>query len=429
MQALADEADRDINAYAYKIKKLSDRLEQIARAFEDADQAELAGDFAWALIMREMVERGEIPTSDWFQWLETFNRPPWISPGEWRMLDHGDRWEILLAARRAYDAQNERIARMRTPPWEKDPNWLWGVGGINPQLFEGKYFPDMDIAGYQTYVEQVKQEYEQHWADFLDKQAVYKFGVGDDLTEAFLIYMFGLEGAAAYGVEVHFYDDGRFKGSVVAGDQRILQNPLDMIEIYIVGDRAQDINLGVIEGFEGSYVGIVHTNLCGEITSAVTMGVDPIDALIKFEGVGEGAAILADPSMGTNPTDIIRLYEEYGWEGQPIGYGADPEPWKDYPPAMENLNEYLQEGKAVITLVNLNTSSGYLEPTDVDADASHWVAVLQTVETASGEDFVRITTLTITGKNGYLMMTLRAHGNFMASTIEEVTEWGPTIEQ
>jgi len=214
--------------------------------------------------------------------------------------------------------------------------------------------------------------------------------VGDDLTEAFLIYMFGLEGAAEYGVEVYFYDDSRFKGSVVEDNQRILQNPLEMIEIYIVGDNAQDLNLGAIEGFEGSYVGIVHKNLCGEITSAVTMGVDPIEALIKFEGVGEGAAILANPAMGTNVVDLIRLYEEYGWEGQPIGYAADPDLWKDYPPTMENLTEYLQEGKAVVTLVNLNTSNGYLEPGDVQTDASHWVAVLQTVETRSGDEFVRI---------------------------------------
>jgi hypothetical protein len=57
---------------------------------------------------------------------------------------------------------------------------------------------------------------------------------------------------------------------------------------------------------------------------------------------------------------------------------------------MQNLHDYLVDGKVVIPLVNLNTNNGYLEPGDIHADASHWVAVLQTVETRTGEEFVRI---------------------------------------
>lgn len=390
VQALADEANHDINAYIHEVKNLSRRLEKIAKAFEDADQAELAGDFAWALIMREMVERGEIPTGDWFQWRQTISRPPWISPAVWRRLNREERAEIVLAARRAYDAQNERIARLRTPPWEKDPGWLWIVAGINPQLLENRYFPDMEIAGIREYKRQLRLEYEQHWSNFLANQAVYKFGVGDDLTEAFLIYMFGLEGAAEYGVEVFYSKDGNFSGAVVAEDQRILENPIDLIRDYIGGVHVQDIKLEAIEGLEGSYAGIVHKNLCGQITSAVTIGVDPIDALIEFEGVPDGSAILSDPSMGTNPTNLIKLLEEYGWEGQAIGYASDPEPWKDYPPTMDNLHDYLCEGKAILPLTNINTSTGFLEPGDIGSDAAHWPSVLQTIKTHNGEEIVRV---------------------------------------
>lgn len=399
VQALADGANHDIYAYIHEVKNLSRRLERIAKAFEDADQAELAGDFAWALIMREMVERGEIPTGDWFQWQQTFSRPPWISPAVWRRLNREERAEIVLAARRAYDAQNDRIARMRTPPWEKDSNWLWGVTGINPHLFESRGLLGVeDISEYEAYLEQVKREYEQEWANFLENQSVYKFGVGDDLTEAFLIYMFGLEGAADYGVEVFYSKDGNFSGAVVAEDQRLLMN--HHYERFSGGDHAQDINLDNIPQFHTQGYGSnyeedfgVHYNLCGEITTAVAIGVDPIDALIEFDGVPGGTEILLDQSEGTDHADLSRLLGEYGWEGERVGNAGDPYPWRDngsWRPKVDQVAQHLSEGRAVIALVNLDTHSDFIEPVDGRSDTTHWVTILQVMNTREGDSVVRI---------------------------------------
>jgi len=142
VQALAAEADHDIRTSASELNTLRQQLGRVAKAFEDADQAVEAGDFAWALIMRGMVERGEIPRGDWFGWRERIIRPPWISPEEWKLLTPEERRELVLEARRAYDTQNARIARMRTPPWEKAPGWLWDITGINPLLMERGVFLD-----------------------------------------------------------------------------------------------------------------------------------------------------------------------------------------------------------------------------------------------------------------------------------------------
>jgi hypothetical protein len=61
-----------------------------------------------------------------------------------------------------------------------------------------------------------------------------------------------------------------------------------------------------------------------------------------------------------------------------------------YPSTMQNLHDCLVDGKVVIPLVNLNTNNSYLEPGDIHADASHWVAVLQKIETNNGVEFVYI---------------------------------------
>jgi len=399
VQALADGANHDIYAYIHEVKNLSRRLEKIAKAFEDADQAELAGDFAWALIMREMVERGEIPTGDWFQWRQTISRPPWISPAVWRRLNREERAEIVLAARRAYDAQNERIARMRTPPWEKDEDWLWRIIGLNPdQLAYLDPRNDGRREAYQDLLDRTRAEYEQHWTDFLEKQAVFKFGVGDDLTEAFLIYMFGLEGAAEYGV-----------GQIVVDNQRLLDNPQERLREFAGGGRAQYINLDRIPNLNNQRFGVdsgermgIHFNLCGELTSAITIGVDPIEALIRFDSINieengvvftDGSAILEDHTMGTDAGDLSALLREYGWQGDRVGNTGDPYPWRDHrswQPKPDQVMSHLDEGRAVIALVNLDTTSTLIEPVNNHTDSTHWVSILQVVQTRDGKSVVRI---------------------------------------
>jgi hypothetical protein len=407
VQALAGEANHDIRTSADELNTLGQRLGCVAKAFEDADQAESVGDFAWALIMREMVERGEIPTGDWFVWRERFVRPPWISPEEWRLLTPEERRELVLEARKAYDAQNARIARMRTPPWEKDLGWLWNIAGLHPLLFEMEHFPDMEIDGIREYMNQLRQEYEQHWADFLANQAVYKFGVGDDLTEAFLIYMFGLEGAMQYGAAAIESSKGEFIGVIVAEDQRITEPfrerlSRDGINIIDLDRNAQDFNLNAIPGFENNNYGSnrmgekgVHFNLCGQIGSALMMEVDPVEALIVFEGIPGGSDILENPHEGTNPNDLIALLAEYGWEGERVGYTGDPYPWRrfngdSFRPKYEQIADHLLNGRGINALVNLDTGSDYIEPLDRTADAGHWSPILQVMTTRDDQQLVRL---------------------------------------
>jgi len=237
--------------------------------------------------------------------------------------------------------------------------------------------------------------------------AVYKFGVGDDLTEAFLIYMFGLEGAVLYGMDARFSDDGSLQGVVVEDDQRLLQN--FEYHRYSGGRHAQDINLDLISQFEGKGNGVnsgdlqgIHYNLCGEITSSVTTGVDPIKALIKFEQIyienygvvyTDGVAILEDHTMGTDAGDLSALMEEYGWHGERVGNADDLYPWRDergWQPKPDQVADHLNNGRAVIALLNLDTITEFIEPVNNRNDASHWVSILQVIETREGDTVVRI---------------------------------------
>jgi len=260
---------------------------------------------------------------------------------------------------------------------------------------------------FKANLEQVKREYEQEWANFLENQSVYKFGVGDDLTEAFLIYMFGLEGAAEYGVEFVHARDGHLLGGISSDEQRLLEDPRPYIDQYLLPDTRhfQDIHIGGIPQFDGLGYGDwkgVHYNLCGEITVAVTIGVEPIEALFRFEGIyieengvvfTDGSAILEDHSMGTDAGDISALLREYGWQGERVGNTGDPYPWRDHrdwQPKADQVAQHLNEGRAVIALVNLDTNSNFVEPVDGHTDATHWVSILQVMETQDGDAVVRI---------------------------------------
>jgi hypothetical protein len=218
--------------------------------------------------------------------------------------------------------------------------------------------------------------------------------------------MFGLEGAAGYGVESMMSSRGEFIGLIVAEDQRLLDPyRLDLEDLGIITEEsrhAQDFNLDVIPEFADKNYGSdrmgeegVHYNLCGQIGSALMMDVDPVEALIVFEGIPGGSDILKNPYEGTNPDDLIALFAEYGWEGERVGYTGDPYPWRrfngdSFRPKFEQVADHLLNGRGLNALVNLDTGSDYIEPLDHTADAGHWSPILQTVTTRDDQQLVRI---------------------------------------
>ena len=211
------EASNPLHRMADHLSGLLDWLRRVTAAFIEADQLEDAGILVWAGLVRDMVESGRVPAmvSSLYEWKGSNVRPPWIDEAAWEKITPEERLEILGQARLEHEQQLARIDRLRTPPWANNEQWLWRVAGVNPNLM-GIYdlLEPGGVHGFQSQLERVRQEYEEKWADFLASQSIYRFAVGDDLSEAFLIYLFGVEGAAEYGV-----------GAIVADDQRLLGIP------------------------------------------------------------------------------------------------------------------------------------------------------------------------------------------------------------
>jgi hypothetical protein len=399
VQAMADQADHDLRILSEEVDELGLWTAHVATGFEEADAAEARGFGEWAALIRSMVEQGLDPVGLMPVWARTLGRPPWIDQADWRDMSWEQRQQIIREYQQAWMEQQARIDRLTTPPWERDERWLWAVAGINPDLagLDGMLEPG-EIREIKDQLVLTRQEYERKWAEFLESQSLYKFGVGDDLSEAFLIYLFGLEGAAAYGLNVHVAPDGTATGGVSSQSQRVLQDY--QFERLSGGNHAQDINLNLIEGFRGKGYGInsgdlagVHYNLCGEIVASVTAGVDPVDGLIAFEQTSRGAEILGDHTVGTNSNELIDLLQEYGWEGERLGNAGDPYPWSDdrgWEPKPDQVGDHLQEGRAVIALVNLEKLNAFVEPVDGRNDATHWVSILQVVTGSDGAASVRI---------------------------------------
>jgi len=212
---LAGAAASRARTFAEELSEHGHWLRNVVTAFEEADAADVVGYGAWAAMIRAMVEEGQDPTSLIPDWARLRGCPPWVSAEDWLMYSADQRRAIINEYQAAYLAQQERIERLRTPPWEKDPDWLWRITGVDPNLMDSLGAASLDdLRAYQEGLDSLRAEWQGYWDDFLESQSLYKFGVGDDLREAFLIYMFGLEGAGEYGV-----------AEVVAADQRILGIP------------------------------------------------------------------------------------------------------------------------------------------------------------------------------------------------------------
>lgn len=377
-----------VRTFAEELADHGHWLRNVVKAFEEADGADVAGYGAWAAMIRTMVEDGQDPTSLIPDWARLRGCPPWISMEDWMMPNGDQRRAIVDEYLAAYQAQQARIERLRTPPWEKDADWLWRITGVDPNLLDSLGAASLDdLLSHQEDLARLRAKWQGYWDEFLESQSLYKFGVGDDLTESFLIYMFGLEGAAEYGVE-----------DIVAADQRILGIP----EFPFPGEAVEQyIDLGKIGAFEGNGY-TVHPNLCGQLVVAATIGQDPEDALIEFNSLDpvkdgsvttDGFAILGNPHQGTGAANLRDLLQEYGWQGDRVGNAGDPYPWYDgrsWEPKPGQVADHLAHGRAVIALVNLDTATQRIDAADGTDDATHWVSVLQIVETRTGESVARI---------------------------------------
>ncbi len=185
-------------------------------------------------------------------------------------------------------------------------------------------------------------------------------------------------------------------------DQRLLETFRErLIEDEIVDEdrHIQDYNLDNIPEFKDKGYGSnrdkdegVHINLCGEIGTAVSIGVYPVDALLKFNDIPGGKNILMDETVGTSHKNLIALFAKYGWEGQSVGHTNDPYQWSDeytLKPKFFQVEDHLKSGRSIEALVNLNTFSNYIEPLDKH-DAPHWAPILQVMTTHDGQEVVRL---------------------------------------
>jgi hypothetical protein len=157
----------------------------------------------------------------------------------------------------------------------------------------------------------------------------------------------------------------------------------------------------------------VHFNLCGELSMAAVLG--PLlgltvnEFLIEFakveftDGAGNtyhGVDILADRDRGMSIDEISTTLESFGSKAEDTGYANSPITWQTaagYAPQHDQLADLIEQGKATIALVNLDTNRylptnelGHVEASDGVADAGHFVVILQTITTAEGEELVRI---------------------------------------
>jgi len=167
------------------------------------------------------------------------------------------------------------------------------------------------------------------------------------------------------------------------------------------GGAAQYLDLSQIPFFAGKRYP-TNYNLCGQLSVAAALGLDPIEVLLVFEDLKPGGGSTTDGALilATNEKTSIRNLEDlihrFGWGTQAIGFETDPLRWREGqlgPPTPERVAELLAQGKAMIALVNLNRRSGKIQDPDLareeEDNTPHW-ASLHEVEWRSEGAFVLV---------------------------------------
>ena len=210
---------------------LGDGLEAKAQAFQEADEVAVAGLTAAGAQLQALVDEGTaLPLMP--AWLRRGERPPWMDEETWWNLPWAERSAILAEARQRWMEAQTRRAALLTPPWEKDPGWLVSMSGMTPEMMRN--LPH-DVG--QNLLAGVRAQYAAEWPRFLASQSMFQFGVATDQSEAFLIYLYGLEGAKRYGVGPNLATDspGRILPDLEMGEYRDPDRP----EVAQYLDRAR----------------------------------------------------------------------------------------------------------------------------------------------------------------------------------------------
>ncbi|RKG75821.1 SH3 domain-containing protein [Corallococcus exercitus] len=149
------------------------------------------------------------------------------------------------------------------------------------------------------------------------------------------------------------------------------------------GSAAQYINL---EKALGPGWRQVHYNLCGPLAVGGSLGMSPKEALTAFKDAGGTNASILNGGGTTKATPLQKVYEARGWT---TGYTSGAATM----PAPEDMARMLEEGKALIALVNIDTdgADGMLrDMADSTKQVSHWVNVRAVEENGNGDWMVRV---------------------------------------
>ena len=152
-----------------------------------------------------------------------------------------------------------------------------------------------------------------------------------------------------------------------------------------------------------------HFNLCGPLIVATLTGEDPMQLLIKMGEDEPYQEFFTDEDPGMLPGIVVRMFRERDWEaGYSIGISNQCD-IEDYagkgnsallgPETRCRLTQWFQGGYYVIAGVNLVSEPRYgivmsdKYPTAVESEfvqTSHYVVILQLVESFDGNLYVRV---------------------------------------
>ncbi|RKH63052.1 SH3 domain-containing protein [Corallococcus aberystwythensis] len=277
------------------------------------------------------------------QWVADGTCPPHIHARMWSAMPKEARDEVIQAAR-------EKVVADAWPMPEFD------VNGPPPSSVDPMVWNHLPPEGKQSL-------FQQEWQAAVREQTALRFnGVPEGGVVAEHPFL---------GVDSPLGDGqvGEWLDSAIGQD----------------GRPAQYLNLGKVLGEGWSQD---HFNLCGPLAVGASLGMSLKEALTAFKDANSASLLSGG---GTTKGDHLgNVYEAKGWT---TDYGAGeasmPEP--------EDMARMLEEGKALIALVNIDTKigdenkDGMLRFFDDSTKAvAHWVNVRAVEENGNGDWTVRV---------------------------------------
>jgi hypothetical protein len=321
---------------SHEMSELSLWLGELARRFEEVDQASLVGiGRLWQLNQALIAEYGDSPLVP--QYLIDGTKPPDFDTYRWFHLPREDREDVI----RYYRQQWANFLASRTP------------GSFRPAAYDADY-----------------------------------------LEEMFMIYMFGLP-ASHFDPET-----GEQTEPFIPNEELYEKPDLpDGTEYYLdktgqIFNMWQYQNLRILTGNENwAYA---HFRLCGIFAAGHAVGVDSmVDVINHFANVNEDMLINNDYMWNY---EIRDLYREMGWEAEQIGRFASTEysTWINWDeenrlayPTFEQVEGKINEGYVITALVGVDSATGFLS-SNQDIATGHFVNIIETMETRDGTELIRV---------------------------------------